>query len=193
MSDKTLGSALGDDWGDTDMFGLDEFGAYAGPNPLIGVAAGAVSNMLGKKLLGGMLSPMLAGIAGGALGAGVAYFASGKSAGLAMVTGGTAVIIEVAKMLGTSLGLGLATIDSKAYPVAASRLNGLGIASLAPGYGVPAERQLRGAGGLGARGKTELMDDSSFGAQAGQVKLMGGPSVSSLAGHYGATLFGTGR
>lgn len=100
-------------------------------------------------------------------------------------------------------GLGIHAIEP-GYAVPAS---GLGIHAIEPGYAVPAS-------GLGevaidpafpvpgsvhaglAAARPELVGASDYSMSnvpgAAQNKLLGGPSVSALGAHYGATLFGNG-
>ena len=89
-------------------------------------------------------------------------------------------------------GLGIHTIEP-GYAVN----NGLGAVTIDPGYPVPGSVQ--GGYGFGAArpemvGPPTLVGAGDYGmsenAGATQTKLLGGPSVSALGSHYGATLFG---
>ena len=104
-------------------------------------------------------------------------------------------------------GLGIHTIEP-GYAVPAS---GLGIHTIEPGYAVPASGlgavtidpafPVQGSmpNGLGAArpelvGPPTLVGAGDYGMgenpAVAQSKLLGGPSVSALGAHYGATLFG---
>ena len=89
-------------------------------------------------------------------------------------------------------GLGIHTIEP-GYAVS----NGLGAVMIDPAYPVPGSVQ--GGYGFGAArpelvGPPTLVGAGDYGmsenAGATQTRLLGGPSVSALGSHYGATLFG---
>jgi len=91
-------------------------------------------------------------------------------------------------------GLGIHTIEP-GYAVN----NGLGAVTIDPGYPVPGSVQGGYGYGFGAArpelvGPPTLVGAGDYGmsenAGATQTKLLGGPSVSALGSHYGATLFG---
>lgn len=199
MSDTNLGNALGDDWGDSDMFGLDEFGETSGVMGYVKHAAvGVAGNFGGHLLLSSMFTtnPAMAGYAGAAV-AGVAVGVLGKNVMAGVITAAAGVVFEFLRPTLKLNGFGLATLGPvpAVHGPTTTLRGGFGLPTIAPSANTMAMARKMGMNGLGAaRGGPSLVgDESGFGAKAASLVGMGGPSVSSLAGHYGATLFGTGR
>ena len=193
---------------DHDMFGLDEAGSRN--HYLIGGAAGvAISTgtavMIRKystsKDMQGYangIGAVTAGVIGGAL----TFMPKTKEAGIALAVSGVAagLLSHVASMLmdsaskssppppaatpepalgyGYGYGFGAPVIDA-AYPIPGSVHSG--------SYGFGATRpELVGPPTLVGAGDYGMSEN----AGATQTKLLGGPSISALGSHYGATLFG---
>lgn len=102
------------------------------------------------------------------------------------------VVIDPTAVIQPYQGLGIHTIEP-GYAVS----NGLGAVMIDPAYPVPGSVQ--GGYGFGAArpelvGPPTLVGAGDYGmsenAGATQTRLLGGPSVSALGSHYGATLFG---
>jgi hypothetical protein len=191
---------------DHDMFGLDEAGSRN--HYLIGGAAGvAISTgtavMIRKystskdmQSYANGIGAVTAGVIGGAL----TFMPKTKEAGIALAVSGVAagLLGHVAEMLmdsatkpatkpepapapgqfGYGYGFGAPVIDA-AYPIPGSVQSG--------SYGFGAARpELVGPPTLVGAGDYGMSEN----AGATQTRLLGGPSISALGSHYGATLFG---
>lgn len=170
--------------GTADAFGLDEFGQVAG-NVWMGALAGALVQ-------------------------------SGSAAAIRRFTSYGAWAEAIGAAIGAAAGaVMIGTVENKALGwncIAVSLANGL-VRQLEQSFrgagavsGVDIERlsglgevQIEGLGNasvetpyqLGRDGQDpQLMGGHSLGQVADQVQLNGGPGISSLGGHFGATLFG---
>lgn len=188
---RTLGDAsLGemDDYGEVDLFGLDEFGAPVGLNPLWGGLAGGVVST-GTAMAVRAFTDMDS-------------WAEGIGAGVGLLTGGIMAFFPGSRAAGwTAIATSLATaglrqLEALAKQAAAAPSAGMGIYELAPGYpvaGVTVEPLTGGLGihqieksaavaGLGAQMPAELV--GNLGQQGAPAELLG------LGSHFGSTLFG---
>lgn len=197
-----------------DLLGLDQF---ANPSSeLFGMAVGAAATSLVKQ----MSSPDKAGKWGfvaGAASSAILFWRGKKSAGMGAIAGTLissglldVVIGKVLSVFGMGNGLsggmglpqivdlgpgvhgsfGLPDVNSLA-PVYGAGMGLPGIGPVPTAYGVwNAESAPSGVAGpqLGQHPPVDLLGRPS--AQAQQLELMGGPVISGLSSHYGATLLG---
>ena len=210
MGNKNLG--FGDDGydgdvGQVDLFGLDEFGQNPGVDGLWGAAIGAglstgtsialralVKNPTVRKwsegigfLVGGGVSGAMAAMEktryAGWTGLMTAFLSNGlRQVETLLFPDDAAEAMALAqKKLDKVMGL-LSAEQKKMLEGAMPEL-------MAPvvEYGAPV---VETAGYLGSAPPVNLMDNSHLGAGAADVQLMGGPEISGLGAHFGATLFG---
>jgi hypothetical protein len=173
--DETLGDLGKRHYGGVSIFGLDAFGSPVGLNPLWGAVAGVAAEGVGEMIADKMPLQFLkdnkvySGIALSALTGGImAYFPGSRAAGWAAIaTGATAGIMKMAaeKWGKTAMeGWGIPTIESTPT---------LGITTVDPTV-------------------TLGQDDSGMPTLVGdQPQLVGGPVISGIAGHFGATVIGS--
>lgn len=181
MSDKdNMGSGSG--LGSIDAFGLDEFGQSPG-KVWVGSLAGAVFQSGSAAAVRQLTSyGKWAEAIGGGVGvlAGTIMYFTGENN---RAMGVNCIAVSVANGLirqmerlfagtGTTDGVDIESLRG----LGEVQIEGLGNASVETPY------QLNG-------GRPELVGPS-LGAAADQVQLNGGPSISGLGGHFGATLFG---
>jgi hypothetical protein len=205
------------DSGSVDLFGLDEFGVPAGMNQLWGAVIGgglgtgtaiAVRALSGEPVAGKFDWKKYSEGVGFAVAAGASglmmAFPGTRAAGwagmaVAFMTNG---LRQLEKMFveTTPAAFGAATIEP---------LNGVVMESLSPGsrdvgLGIPSAGYVPEAYGtipgvygtpvagtqIGNAPPVDLMAPQNLPANSYQVSLMGGPQMSGLGAHYGATLFG---
>lgn len=205
------------DSGSVDLFGLDEFGVPAGMNQLWGAVIGgglgtgtaiAVRALAGEPVAGKFDWSKYSEGVGFAVAAGASglmmAFPGTRAAGwagmaVAFMTNG---LRQLEKMFveKTEGAFGAATIEP---------LNGVVMESLSPGtrdvgLGIPSASYVPEAYGtipgvygtpvagtqIGQAPPLDLMAPQNLPANSYQVSLMGGPQMSGLGAHYGATLFG---
>jgi hypothetical protein len=185
--------------GSVDLFGLDEFGQPTGSLWQYGAVIGAVTQTGGAMLFRNVIKNEKAFKYSEILGAGVSavagaalYFmgerTAGMSAGLSgLVSGGLRqlefnTLMDKMKAL---TGFGYAAVDKQwLVPGSAGSMgDGLGLAT------VEQSPHVYGAS-LGGQ-MPNLVGDYGLSANpaANSVQLQGGPTISGLGGHYGATLF----
>jgi len=208
------------DSGSVDLFGLDEFGVPAGMNQLWGAVIGgglgtgtaiAVRALSGEAAAGKFDWKKYSEGIGFAVAAGASglmmAFPGTRAAGwagmaVAFMTNG---LRQLEKMFveSTPAAFGAATIEplngvvmeSLSPPTRDVGLGRLGIATdnwVPPSYGtIPGVYGTPVAGTqIGEAPPLDLMAPQNLPANSYQVSLMGGPQMSGLGAHYGATLFG---
>jgi hypothetical protein len=205
MKTKELGQegagGLGSDFadvGEPDMFGLDEFGDPVGMSPLWGaVIAGGLGT--GATIVTRAVADPTSGMAKwsegigfltGALASGfMMLFPNSRAAGwagvaTAFVTNGLRQLENMLMTLGTA-GYGWA--GAVVEPAHVLQGNGLGIATVEPGYAI------NGLGRMPELVGPPLRGDYGMGMNPGvqQTQILGGPTISGLGAHYGATVFGS--
>jgi hypothetical protein len=198
-----------------DLFGLDEFGVPVGMNQLwgavisggLGTGTSIAVRALAKDAVAGAFDwkkyseGIGFGVAAGASGLMMA-FPGTRSAGwaglaVAFMTNG---LRQLEKMFEKKTALGAAVVEPLNGVVMehlspGTRDVGLGVATSAyvpeaygtiPGvYGTPVAGTQ-----IGTAPPIDLMAAGNLPANSYQVQLMGGPQMSGLGAHYGATLFG---
>lgn len=182
-----------------DLFGLDEFGQPVGGLSVYGGLIGGVTQTAAAMVFRRVttnttmnkFSEGLGGVVGAIAGAamwfaGDDYRAAGVSAGLTALVTGALRQAEVSLMpvAGASAGWGMVSVDPQYMVPGSSGMSGygLGLATIEPSAslrGLQGPPQLVGAGSYG------LGDNPG----ASQVQLQGGPAISGLGAHFGATLF----
>jgi hypothetical protein len=188
------------DLGGVDLFGLDEFGQPVGGLSVYGGLIGGVTQTAASMLFRRVttnatmnkFSEGLGGVVGAALGAGLwfmgpDYRAAAFSAGLTALVTGALRQAEVSLLpvpTAAAGAWGMTSIDPQYMVPGSGGMSGysLGLATVEPSAslrGLQGPPQLVGAGNYG------LGDNP--GAQ--QVQLQGGPAISGLGAHFGATLF----
>lgn len=186
------------DMGSVDLFGLDEFGQPVGGLSVYGGLIGGVTqtaaSMVFRRVTANATMNKYSELLGGAVGAlagvgmwfmGSDYRAAGFSAGLTALVTGALRQAEVSLMpAGAPAGWGMTSIDPGYLVPGSAGMSGygLGMATVensAQVRGLQGPPQLVGAGDYGLAGNP--------GAQ--QVQLQGGPAISGLGSHFGATLF----
>ncbi len=195
MSDSDMGSV--------DLFGLDEFGQPEGTLWAYGGLIGAVTQTGGAIAARQLFKNAKAFEYSEIIGAGVSavagaalYFMGERTAGMAtglsgLVSGGLrqlefkAMAKKVAAAGLAGYGFGLPTIDRQAIVPGSQGLmdGGLGLATVEQSPHVYGPN-------LGGE-MPQLVGDYGLSANpaANSVQLQGGPTISGLGGHYGATLF----
>jgi hypothetical protein len=181
-----------------DLFGLDEFGQPVGGLSVYGGLIGGVTQTAASMLFRRVttnstmnkFSEGLGGVVGAAVGAGLwfmgpDYRAAAFSAGLTALVTGALRQAEVSLLPApATAGWGMVSVDPQYMVPGSSGMSGgqWGLATIEPSAslrGLQGPPQLVGAGNYG------LGDNP--GAQ--QVVLQGGPNISGLGAHFGATLF----
>jgi len=201
-----------------DLFGLDEFGNPTGMDQIWGAVIGGglgTGTAIAVRALAG--EPAAGKFDWKKYSEGVGFLVGGAASGLMMAFEGTraagtaglavAFLTNGLRQLESlfsekSAGLGAATIE---------RLNGVVMERLSPGtrnvgLGIPSAQYVPEAYGTipGVYGTpvagtqistgqppVDLMAPQNLPQSAYQVELMGGPALSGLGMHYGATLFGS--
>lgn len=201
-----LGDDYGDDYGEVDMFGLDEFGQPVGMNPLWGAALGA-GFQTGTAMAVRGLTDMdewaeAIGAGVGLLGGGImAFFPGSRAAGVtamavSLVSGGLRTLeqfisdkekmkAETAKANAGTTGYGSVTIEPT------HTVGGFGQVEIEPlsgGFGIATIEPSAQVAGLGQA--PQLLGYLGQEQRAAQVQIEGGPMISGLGAHYGATIFG---
>jgi hypothetical protein len=200
--DKTLGEFEYGDYGDVgeygnvDFFGLDEFGAPVGMNPMYGaligtgLATGTAIALRAMTAKGGFFhkNSELLGLAVGGLAGGAMMFSPGtRAAGLTAIGG-------------AFLSNGLRQLESWLLPSSAPALGlpyiemGGPVIEPAQTLGVVLPEQTQTMAGAQISGDGPPIDISLQGALSAsaieQIQGIEGPDLSGLGTHYGATLFG---
>jgi hypothetical protein len=209
MSDKNLGFGDGEygDVGQVDLFGLDEFGQNPGKDAIWGAAIGAglgtgtaialraftKNSTLHKYsegigfLVGGGVSGAMAAMEktryAGWVGLMTAFLSNGlrQAETLLFPSDGAAQIAVLQKQIAAMIAAG-----------AKLPVDGWGVAL--PEFAAPVVEMgapvIEMGGYLGATPPVNLMGNGGLGAGAADVQIQGGPAISGLASHFGATLFG---
>lgn len=204
--------------GEVDLLGLDAFGNNPGMDTLYGTAIGAGVTSLVKHVKPSGAWPFLAGAGataalylagpktrhaslGAALGTAISsglldgvlsrvlgMFGMGSSAATAGVGLPQLVDIGPASPLRGSLGLPEVQYTP---PVYGTNLGLPGINQVPAAYGVWNAQMPSGVAGpqLGQAPPVDLLGQPT--SQSQQLELMGGPTISGLSAHYGATLLGS--
>ena len=180
-------------YGDADMFGLDEFGQPVGLNPLWGAIAGSALGTgttiaLRRTALPGSTTARYAegigGLVAAAAGGVMAVFPGSRAAGWTAIA--TAALNNGLRQLDQYLQM-QAVSTSTAPP-----MRGWGEVTFEP------RQALKGLDMVTAEERTALgspmptlVGDNGLSRNpaAGQVRLLGGPPMSGLSSHWGATLF----
>ena len=205
MSDKTLGEydygEYGDvgEYGNVDFFGLDEFGAPVGMNPMYGALIGtglasgtaiALRALTTKGTFFNKYAEGLGLVVGGLSGAAMMFSPGTKAAGVTAI--GAAFLSNGLRQLEQMLspataGLGLPYIEM------AQTLGGP-VIERAHTLGVVLPEQTQTMAGAQISGDGPPIDISLQGALSSsaieQIQGIEGPDLSGLGTHYGATLFG---
>lgn len=213
MGNKNLG--FGDDGyegdvGQVDLFGLDEFGQNPGVDGLWGAAIGAglstgtsiALRALTKNPTVHKWSEGIGFLVGGGVSGAMAAMEKTRYAGwtglmTAFLSNGlrqveTLLFPDDAAQMMAAMQKKLAAAMAKLSPEDQKVINELKGAMpelMAPvvEFAAPV---IETAGYLGSAPPVNLMDNSHLGAGAADVQLMGGPEISGLGAHFGATLFG---
>lgn len=208
MSGMSFGSLSDSGFGAVNLFGLDEFGQVTGMNPLYGAIAGAGFQTVGAIAARRLMTSVAMDKWSEAIGAGVGVAAGGvmmafgntRAAGVtaiatALVNGGLRQIETM--MFAPAVAASAASQAAASAPVAGY----FGAPVIEDGYGrtvglgmVQAENRsdaVLGAPRVNVMGPP-IADSGIAGPAAAQVGLMGGPALSGLGSHFGATLFSNG-
>jgi len=199
---------LGGSYGETDMFGLNEFGEVDGKMTMWGAVAGAGISS-GAAIAVRALAPtmtkwaeLIGAATGAAVGAGMVAFEGTKAAGwtaiaASVVSGG---LRQLEVMFGGHGAFGAVAIDQLrgvGLP-GVEYLNGgygggMGIHTIEPSATFSPNQGVSGIIGVPSGGPPSLVGaDMGMGmnAAAQSVTINGGPTISGLGSHWGATLFG---
>lgn len=202
---KELGSGDFADVGEPDMFGLDEFGDPVGMSPLwgaviaggLGTGATIVTRAVASPLSGWSKWSEGIGFAAGALASGfMMLFDNSRAAGwaglaTAFVTNGLRQLegvlmspsmdSEILQPSGTQGWAG--TVVEPAHVLQ----GGLGIATVEPGYAINGlGRSMPTLVGPPLHGDYGMSNNPAV----QQTQILGGPNISGLGAHFGATVFG---
>jgi hypothetical protein len=213
MGNKNLG--FGDDGydgdvGQVDLFGLDEFGQNPGADAIWGAAVGVgLSTGTSIALRALTKSPTIHRWSEG-----IGFLVGGGVSGAMAAMEKTRYAGWVGLMT-SFLSNGLRQVETILFPNDTAELLALTKRKLDVAYGKLSDAdkktvdELKGAmpqlmapvvefaapvietaGYLSSAPPVNLMDNSHLGAGAENVQLMGGPEISGLGAHFGATLFG---
>lgn len=182
-----------DDLGESpsvDLFGLNEFGEVIGAREMWGCALGATVSTgvaIGARALGGVTMKRYSELIG--LGAGVAVSGAMIAMPSTRAAGWTALVTSF-------IGNGFRAIEqfftapsSDVSGVVMERLDRYGNVNAAP-LGATVLEPLAGAQVGAIDPPVDRRLNSGLPAHAGYAYAAGGPPMSGLAGHYGATMFG---
>jgi len=175
-----------DDFDDVDAFGLDELGAPAGLSPMWGAVAGSglgtVTSMAARRFGTGKLAQHAEAVG----------FLTAAAASGAMILTRRMRAAGWTGLAAAFLNNGLRALEQY---MAAPSLSGWG------GVVVEPTTSFAGRGGLGlvdverttsfqGMGDLPQLVGANLQSASDHVQLVGGPALNSVAGHWGATLFG---